>query len=175
MTNSPQVCEACGEPFERRRHKDARFCSIRCFQEWRRIQFQQRVEAGEIKPATFVLTTKNGDKYRAFRGPDGKRILEHRDVFEKHWGVKLSPHHRMRWLDGDTLNNDPANLVLQNDYAMERVRAGYKNIAAIGRDICKCGRPRDGKTQTSTGKIKYYCTFCNTVRIRNQRANHAGS
>lgn len=175
MTKSLDICEACGETFENKRHKEARFCSVQCFQEWRRIQYQRRLEAGEIKRSTFIVTTKSGDKYRAFRGPDGKRVLEHRQVFEEHWGVKLASWHRMKWLDGDTLNNDPANLVLQNDYAMERIRAGFKNISAIGRTICKCGGPRDGKVQTSTGKTIYYCTRCNTARIRKRRAGQAGS
>ena len=48
---------------------------------------------------------------------NGKRVLEHRYVMERHLGRKLKRKERIHHIDGDKLNNNISNLILCSSQA----------------------------------------------------------
>jgi hypothetical protein len=100
------VCKNCGKPFKvynsQLRDLNRQFCSRDC-----RWSFQR----GENHPLW-----QNGhvdkDGYRRVNVGAGKVEYEHRLVVERHLGRKLTPEENVHHIDGDTLNNEPSNLMI---------------------------------------------------------------
>lgn len=164
-SRKPKLCEACGETFIPPRY-NSKYCSVTCFSAARRAT--PRKSIGKV----YNLTTRDGVKNRAIILNDGRRVAEHRVIFEQFWKVKLKAWHRVRHINGDTLDNRPENLTLDNKYAMELLRQG-KSIAEVGRSICTEGHPRNHPQQLKNGTVRYVCLICVREHARDQRARQA--
>ena len=82
-------CTGCGKEFpkHRSRYRGVRqFCSFAC------------------KRAHKFPGSLNGDRYRTI-AVDGRRVLEHRFVVERHLGRKLTRSEVVHHIDGDRTNN----------------------------------------------------------------------
>ena len=101
----PRICEQCGTVFSAwdsaRTANKGRFCSPKCFYEWRRGANHHAWQGGK---------TINASGYVAVRLPDGSTILEHRLVMEHYLERPLAPEEIVHHIDGDTQHNEIANL-----------------------------------------------------------------
>lgn len=153
----PRLCEACGEEFIPKRW-NSKYCSMECFAMVRR----------GVRPSlgkTYDIVTKDGTKRRLVLTEDGKHVAEHRIIFEQYWGVKLKKWHRIKHVNGDTLDNRIENLVLDNEYAMELLRQG-KSITEVGHTICNKGHERTRIHHLANGTTRYACDICGKENSR---------
>lgn len=100
---------------------------------------------------------------------DGSYVFEHRLVFEQTWNVKLKKWHLIKHINGDTLDNRPENLELNNPHAMQLLREG-KSIAQIGRLFCVKGHPKDRTVTLKSGAVRRTCSTCARARSKERTA-----
>ncbi len=66
---------------------------------------------GSNSPAWKGGVTIDGNGYKKIR-IDGKRVSQHRVIYEKHYNIKLLPHQNIHHINGDKLDNRIENLEL---------------------------------------------------------------
>lgn len=96
----PQVrtCLFCGNEFVLGKHKDKKFCDLKCSAAYKR--------AADRKP------TLGADGYKYVWFSDGSGMKEHRYIMERHLGRKLTTDEIVHHVDGNRANNSISNLVV---------------------------------------------------------------
>lgn len=156
-----KVCPTCGDPFQTKR-PEQKYDTYKC------------VAAARVAKARAEREARDGGPPRYFdRGfwyveIDGKRVAEHRLVYEKSRGVTLAPHHRIEHKNGDRSDNRPENLVLANPRLEAYVQQHGKLPADLGKARCtKCFGPREVvSTSRTTGTKILGCKPCGAERQR---------
>lgn len=124
-----RACEVCGALFVQGRHQNGRYCSRRCASSI--PESVARLIAGSRATAQ-----RRGDAQRG-RG-EGKTYRkwygrhEHRVVAEQKIGRSLQPGEIVHHIDGNHLNNDPANLavITQSEHIrIHKPRKGQRKAA----------------------------------------------
>lgn len=108
--NDPRPCECCGAVFTpSRAHGAARFCSKSCI--WKATkgpEFNARIAAATAQSRADAQRGRGaGLSYRKLNGRH-----EHRVVAEQKIGRPLQRGEIVHHIDGNHLNNDPANLAV---------------------------------------------------------------
>lgn len=108
--NDPRPCVCCGTTFKpSRKMGHARFCSKRC--EWLTLkgpEYNARVARQSVTRRADAQRGRGNGK--AYRKRGGRH--EHRVVAEQKIGRPLTFQDVVHHIDGNKLNNDPANLVV---------------------------------------------------------------
>lgn len=103
------ICPQCGKKFLKRTDggdKNAIRCSRKCYAEFRSKNIR-----GKNHWHYRDRSMKSLRGMVAVHNDEGKRVYEHRYVYEKHYKVKLSHNDIIHHIDGDKSNNDPENLL----------------------------------------------------------------
>lgn len=104
-------CIQCGKKFLKRSDggkKTAIRCSRKCYAEYRSANLSGK-NHWHYKERSTPISMRGAV---AIHGENGKRVYEHRHVYETAHGVKLSFNDIIHHIDGNKSNNDPENLLL---------------------------------------------------------------
>jgi HNH endonuclease len=115
------TCEYCGQPFKARADSYGRFCSRQCSGRWRKGQSSNGGLHFNGTLRRWVIHCR-----------DGTKIYFYRAVAEAKVGRPLTADELVHHVDGDTTNDDPANLAVMSraDHVRLHQKAGtMTNIA----------------------------------------------
>jgi hypothetical protein len=153
-----RVCAGCGCDFSPNARAQ-RYHSMACAGATGRTIQQQKALGRDI--------VAHGHRWVAVA--PGERVAEHRLMYEQSRGVKLQPWHYIDWIDGDRLNNDPANLRLSNTHLEEYVRTTGTLPAQMGKTICPKHLTRKDDVQWHKGHCYVKCAECRRERVNAAR------